>query len=126
VVGGVVVVVVAAVVAAVVATVGGTVVGSLVVGGDVVLGTVGRVCRAVVKGVVGTGVVDVVGEFFDPPLVATSAITMAAITTTAATARIIHLFRPLFCGRYLSVQAAPSQKRSTPGEPPGSAYHPAG
>jgi hypothetical protein len=51
---------------------------------------------------------------------------MATTTSRAMTPAAIHLPLLLFWGRYWSVQATPSQNRSTFGEPPGSGYQPAG
>jgi hypothetical protein len=102
--------------------------GEEVVGVSVVLG--GRV-TVVVLGervvLVGTAVVDVGGTWLvDPPLVETTAMMMVAMITRAPSPMAIHMPRRCFRGRYWSLQAVPSQYRSTWALPPGSGYQPAG
>ena len=117
-----------AVVAVVGAVVGAEVVGvvveaTVVVGATVEGGaTVVAVC-VVVDGVVLAGGVWV---WLVPPLVSSRTTMMTTMTTRAARPTAIHNPRPRFCGRYCSVQAVPSQNRSTFWEPPGSGYHPGG
>jgi hypothetical protein len=115
------------------------VVAAEVVAGVVVLGAAVVVCAGRVVGgrvagvrvgvgcVVGEGMVVPAGLWvLLPPVVSTTTMITTAITITAITAAVIHVPAPRFWGRKWSVQAVPSQNRSTFGEPPGSGYQPDG